>query len=1674
MKSNENLYTNEEILKELNDTNLGDFKLGDKSINEFFSNIPKLNQVLYSSSKIVLDFNVLESNSLSCENLFLEYDKNENLLSSGELNKINEKENKVKKTPTESSYSLGIDFNKEEIKIKNEKEENKKKEKKNESESERESENENRNSLVEDKEFSKDGENNKEENENKNENKIENESKHKLDPIFDILEDKENLNEKNNNKININEEEKIKKLKQEKNQQKLKEDHCPIDVIESLENYTGIKQDEKIDLFPLNSFKLKDDLNINFLEKNDIQVPNNEKITCINFDTKNNIYLGTKNGKIIKIDQNKKIETIEDYESLDQSEDTNYGFISSDPITCLDICDNYILTGHEKGNIFIWFNNRIIKKAEKVHKSGILYVKFLTIKNGNKVKFLSSDSEGQLYFNKLNIRNENKIEKMIQKKKNNSKANILNDALFPVYKLLLFSPTNKSISASWKIDDVILICVTKSYVVMYLLFETFKKINFKEIYKIDKIENLNSDYIFDASFGNGNPPINDKNKTNSKTSISDSFSICEGVDNSMLAISYGPIMLLYKLKINKKGHLNIEPIGHFINDKPILRIEFLGNSFLSLFINNKKIKLINTFDFIAGPYDYKNLVTKKKSLINYEQMDLSKEKIQNNSITDFEGKEVYLYTNTIRSNNNGSIYLLTDNKLILCKLSLWEESLDIKSLNKQYEKILWFCMTVLNKKRNIFNNKLTFDDNNKLKNIILMRLFGEIVIPDLQKGKEESLRMIFEFFIETNFFDFLPIFNQLSEGKGVDNYVYKNFTRYLINGDLKESFIESIFINKYIDYYINQNKKLLLNKVLLNLNIKTLIQNDIVNRLKVHNLINPYIYATINNGDNYFLALNQLSELFNFEISIKKQHQFILENLKTEKEREDYKQQIETKIDNNYINLIITGDKEYLDENTLDCHEYFGHKLMWYCDKCLSGKKYPNNSIISENIYINITNKILMFLMDKENMKNLMEFDSYTYMKLITKFFTEKKLSKLIKLSKGNYLKEISCESKNQINDITKEKKADFLSGEYIYNSIKNFIERATCDTFYMKYDFCEMTTIICNICNFIIDEKIIKNILKFYLDYNFKNWDIVDIFNCHKKPKINEEINIFVKKIGNYMINLLNYLRNKDYLNDEYVNQLLSTKKIEVFKDVHFYLLEFDKQYEKCLKMKIDNYYKNIEINGEEEIKILFGWIENTIENTFRIDYINKNIMGLKEKKGTELQEYNKSFKSYLLKNLKILCDISMEELSVIIDNWFDDQKEEVIMNLGGGNSNRLQLKYIQHFFEIHKHDVEENIEGYIKFLELWLDLLSKKNDSEGIEKLLHEYKILCNNKTLNILLKRKVYECCIYIYQIMGDPEKGIELSIKIVENSYNNLMQILTKPHYNPLLIDIELEKMDKYYLKGLEVCQSISDEKKKENYHINENWLTLLNKACFYRKEFKPKYEQNTNNIKTKDYKKIDQKFKDCIQLILDKMGDYITLPLLVGIVADNCRGARLVEFYSILDKVFFSFRRSEDILKCAKESVLNYIIIELNNLEKINTTGMCLPPFELIRNELCNYDLCIIFNNYKGKFKIFKCGHKYHEECCASENQTDVCYICRKEEINQANNIIGKDFMEANVINQNQDENHINNLKKNEKKLLNALKRSRLAGLKKLRNKKREANNMLCYIGCTTRINIENY
>ena len=62
-------------------------------------------------------------------------------------------------------------------------------------------------------------------------------------------------------------------------------------------------------------------------------------------------------------------------------------------------------------------------------------------------------------------------------------------------------------------------------------------------------------------------------------------------------------------------------------------------------------------------------------------------------------------------------------------------------------------------------------------------------------------------------------------------------------------------------------------------------------------------------------------------------------------------------------------------------------------------------------------------------------------------------------------------------------------------------------------------------------------------------------------------------------------------------------------------------------------------------------------------------------------------------------------------------------------------------------KKDMNDNIEKYIKFLEIEIDLLIKERNKKRIKELLIEYKILCNEHILDKLLKN----CMIAVYIYM-----------------------------------------------------------------------------------------------------------------------------------------------------------------------------------------------------------------------------------------------------------------------------------------------------------------------------------
>ena len=133
--------------------------------------------------------------------------------------------------------------------------------------------------------------------------------------------------------------------------------------------------------------------------------------------------------------------------------------------------------------------------------------------------------------------------------------------------------------------------------------------------------------------------------------------------------------------------------------------------------------------------------------------------------------------------------------------------------------------------------------------------------------------------------------------------------------------------------------------------------------------------------------------------------QLELYNAQLEEKKELMKEEIKNQlnISKEYKMLIREHNMNYFNEKTFSCHEYIGHKFLWYCNKCILGKEYPNDNPMKPRNHGETAIKILAYLLNQENMKLYLEFDSYTYLNIISKFFIDEKLRKFITEDNINY-----------------------------------------------------------------------------------------------------------------------------------------------------------------------------------------------------------------------------------------------------------------------------------------------------------------------------------------------------------------------------------------------------------------------------------------------------------------------------------------------------------------------------------------------------------------------------------------------------------------------------------------------------------------------------------------------
>ena len=1489
-----------------------------------------------------------------------------------------------------------------------------------------------------------------------------------VDELFDDLfsEDEKDKEEINKEKNAIEDKEKLEKekmeqekLDQEKKKDILKGEYYPIDIIEEAEKYYNLSNESKEDLYPLNTYQTNHGLCIDFLKYQDpnIQTKIEDDITVIGTDNENYLYICTNKGKIIK----KKNRT----EILLQKDTYN------DSISCIDVIDSFIVTGDENGNIAIWINNNFNQVLTNVNDNKIICIKIIEIIN-SKLKLLYSDIKGNFYFMKVHAN-----------KNDDFKIEELEYEFSPIYNILLY-PNNSSFIKREK-QNVTMILVSPQNLGIFRL-----NLEKKVLEKLKVIEYLYGEkgkFHFDVSSGLGFPPISDLEEERPSTESSATYRTSSIATNivigkeeeeiSMISVSYGNVLQLLGFRVSDKNEIYYKDIGFIVNDRPIVRNCFLANSMIAFMTDNFNIKIINTYDFVPKTYNPQTDINVTKNfLISYESMNISGAGLKGDLI-DFavNNKRIQknIYLHKIISNQNNIFYISDEGKNIqLITLSNYDDVLNNLCDKEDYIKMLWLLSIIFNKNTNLLNSQLNKLDKNYIaknkKNILdlySMRFFMTKAIPELQKNNDIYAKMLLEFFVETDYFEKLSEFIVILSSFDLDKYIYTNLTKYIASGYLYEIILDQDILKKYINYCMSKNEKLLLNKILLKLNLDTLLQEDIVKIISEKELINPYIYTRLKKNQtkkkDYFLPLSYLDSVFKKEYFEKQSEEMIKQSLTPEQlelynkqlleKKESMKGEIEKNlnISKDYKKLIKEHNMDYFNEDTFSCHEYIGHKFFWYCNKCLSGKEYPNDTPMSESRFKETAIKILAFLLNKENMKLYMEFDSYTYFQIISKYFFDEKLKRFIMGLEQNY----SENEKKFIVELLGENADNELNAFYTYSKIKEGLKDIEVNRYFLKYDFNVMTCEICEkVRDFIFDKKDVMDCLLYFSELDINDFNSEDDpYNCHRKVESEKDVIKFQNKIEKYMINLLNYLKLYNLLTEGYVKNLLKKRRIIEYKKIYFYLCEESRDYKECFEIKLLEFEKNRDIYSEKDKKELFSWIKKIHEYTRDLERSEKN---------KDNKEYNKDFKKLLLQYLNQLCTISIEELSKVIDECYqdDDEKEELIRHLGEGQSSALQLKYLDKYFELNKRDMNENIEKYIKYLDMEIDILIKNRNKRRIKKLLMDYKILCNDTNFKKLQKNMINDCCIYICQYQGKVKEGVYITIKEVRQKYANILDVLDKPNYNPLLIEIELNEMYKYFQLGLSVCQNNFLDEEKEDKKIDDSWLDLFNTACELKIDFYPRYENNKNNIKTRDIKKTFNGLQNCIQLILETMSDYITLNLLVDIIAKNCEKWKTIEFYTFLDKSFHSFRRSEEILKCGKNLMSTNILIHYDDLRTIKTEG----HFIYLDKERCNSCGVYLKDNNTYSFRMFACGHKYHISCCAEEQGKKVCYVCRKNEIKGDDEKL-KQLKQGNL------ENEISYLEqekqeKLEKKLEEKEKKSginkKLTALKKLRKKRREIDSYM--------------
>ena len=1332
----------------------------------------------------------------------------------------------------------------------------------------------------------------------------------------------------------------------------------PIDFVNYIEyELPNDKKNKVNDKFIIKQYEENNDIKfeitniINDKEINNIVFSKNEIITLIYYYGQDLLITGNILGQI-------KIFSLIDRKQIKQIECPFTKESSSVQITTLDLNkDNkFIFIGYSNGYIsFADIKSTKIRLVIKdiIKDSECLCIKFLN-QEGKIYRILVSDQLGNIFLIviKDGLTRCKVIESQIiyENKENN--------ILYPIY-MIKFLEFNEEISKKNEFLENI-----NKYIIFGSLknFKIFSLNDNKElnlIHKIGKPEWIKDYIVSDICFGIGQHPQSREN-----------FDENEDAPQILMCICFDNIINLYIIPLDNNEITFPVLIGHYLNfndegDNNIIRIGFMAKGCIYLIDKSNHFKILDTKKFIKG-----NANKNKETSIENKSNKLIYKKVEIQKVHKFKSEINYQINIKTPKNNYKKSYMnsisqnfISNNLVILCNKYIYiidfvNYEYYLKDLQKKQK---WMEMFILG--IDIYKGKITSlkgipqnsDERKKKLRDYLEQLISLYIIADdmIQKKEEnnsdyeaqkylkyteEKIDMIIEFCMEIEGFDYLlDKIMKIYESKKFGDLLLLKLESFIICDKLLKYKIDEKLILRLIELYESRNKTYKLNKILLHIDIQSLISPSVKRKINELNLFSPMMTILVN-GENpdFFKPILLLYEMYE---KAKKLNFFSYENIIDKKDLEEIK----------------------------ESKEYKGDKLFWYIEKSFTKRKYPYFIYNMEDDEYNKYIIDLTFWLIKENiMKELIETNSELYFDILNKIFNNEKNLKIIESISHNEKK------MNEKIKILNEQNYNYTYENLTPLSLFNYIieqgkkiegEQKT------KLDF--NLFIIQSSKNISIEKDVIITSIIF----------ILDVYNIINKTMDNK-----TKRVINTIINVLN--NNENFTDTDYENILLHFSA-HIFDEIKAFIYERTKKYKNCIELFLDKnciisdkgdklckYINKIFYFLEKENGALYSDFKNLIlDNIANIGEISKDTM-IKI-----IYDYfyrTNEDKKLIMEKLEKKPKLQFVYIEPLYKQFIFEYKEQ-----------KKEQKII-----IEDEQFAQSILG------LYIKLLCITGQKERVIKCLKESNLFPCDYCRKICEQYDVKNALIYLYQVSGDFQNALKFSFEMIDIHYNSISNNLISDIFKEKDFNKQIIDFNSSVEQSLEILTEIQNHKTDEELELSDSgkeWFDILNKLYDITIKFDKILSSLSLNRKNFG-NEFENALSDRIILTLEKMSLYIGIKRILEEISKN-KIAGYKEFKPLLYKILETYDIQNSILLSSTKLFKNLCFenceefISVNkegNIYNINKCSICGNNFEKIKKY--NEKKILVFNcGHKMHVQCSKTEKIGNDDII-------ICPICKKKEI----------------------------------------------------------------------------